>query len=434
MREAIPGRITKGNGQDMAAKKDNRPYFILRKTRGNRYTLPVLLGCIEAEGLSKEFRILIADTLEEIPPKVGAARGLIGFSFMTPHLWQVKEEVEWLRKNLGPGTIFLAGGSHATGDPEGTLSLGFDFVFAGEAERTLPAFLRRYLNGQLTDEAILRGEQNSPLFTFYPPHSLEQGFFSPMEITRGCFYHCAFCQAPRIFGHSPHHRSPATVAKHLAQTITYGYRESAFISSNAFSYGATVSRTINLASIEEFLMACREAGLGGILFGCYPSEVRPDWICPEGLQLVKKYCRNQTIVLGAQSGSDALLARLDRGHTAQQALQAARWISLAGFRPHVDFVFGFPEETMEDRQLSRQLMETMIREYGAKIHAHTYMPLPGTPLFPENPSTLDDETKNILKQWEGRKKLDGWWREQEIVARKIVAWRDQGVIQSNRPG
>jgi radical SAM superfamily enzyme YgiQ (UPF0313 family) len=73
--------------------------------------------------------------------------------------------------------------------------------------------------------------------------------------------------------------------------------------------------------------------------------------------------------------------------------------------PHVDFVFGFPEEKIKDRKLSLTCMEKMIEEDGAKIHAHTYLPLPGTPLFCKEPSRLDSETKNALRHWQEKGKL-----------------------------
>ena len=72
----------------------------------------------------------------------------------------------------------------------------------------------------------------------------------------------------------------------------------------------------------------------------------------------------------------------------------------------------------------------MIEEDGAKIHAHTYLPLPGTPLFGKEPSRLDDATKNVLGHWREKRKLDGWWEEQEVMAWKIVEWRDKGLIGS----
>ncbi len=221
------------------------------------------------------------------------------------------------------------------------------------------------------------------------------------------------------------------MAGHLKRAAPCGFRQTFFISPNSFSYGSDGLGLPNLAAIEELLASCRDAGSEGLHFGCYPSEVRPDWVNSDILNLVKKYCRNTTIVLGAQSGSDSMLHKLNRKHTAGEALTATLLIRQSGFMPHVDFVFGFPGETMKDRQLSLNLMETMIREHGAKIHAHTYLPLPGTPLFRKDPTPLDPETKNRLLDWEKRRKLDGWWKEQERAAAEIVRLRDGGIIQSS---
>jgi B12-binding domain/radical SAM domain protein len=408
--------------------RDERLFLAFRKHPGNRFTLPVLLGCLEEKGLSQNFRVVFAQSKEEMDRKVRGKDSLIGYSFMTPDFGQVREEIEWLRAHLSGNPVFLAGGSHPSGDPEGTLRMGFDFVFIGESEKTFPQFLRLFLGGPPPSPDLIQAEQRPSRLLDHPPHSPEHRLFAPIEITRGCLYHCAFCQTPRIFGQTLRHRSPENVVKYLKRSIPAGYRQSKFISPNAFCYGSMGTKGPDLGKLEEFLNACQEAGLEGIHFGCYPSEVRPDWVTPEVLDLVKRYCRNRTVVLGAQTGSDSLLQKLRRGHTAEQALNAARWIRQAGFMPHVDFVFGFPGETLEDRKLSLALIEKMIRELGAKIHAHTYMPLPGTPLFPQDPSPLDAATKNFLTLWEKRKRLDGWWKEQEAVAWKIVKWRDTSLI------
>ncbi len=404
--------------------------MILRKTRQNKFTLPVLLGFLEGEGLTAHFRTLITSSMEEIFQGAGAGKAIVCFSFMTPHLLRVKQEVEQLKKVLGEEAILVAGGSHATGDPEGTARLGFDYVFTGEAERTFPDFLRRFLQNRLPEIKIIAGSDGSCFVNDHPPFSLKERFFAPMELTRGCSYRCGFCQTPQIFGRRLRHRLPDFVAGELKRLIPHGYSQAAFISPNAFSYGATSPQAPNLSAIEELLDGCRQTGCEGVHFGCYPSEVRPEWVSPEVLELVKKYCRNTTVVLGAQSGSDSLLARIRRSHSAEQARRASYWIRKAGFMPHVDFVFGFPEEKMEDRELSLACMKEMIEQDGAKIHAHTYLPLPGTPLFGKEPTRLDSATKNALSHWREKRKLDGWWEEQEVMAWEIVEWRDQGLIGS----
>jgi len=414
----------------MQGMRNDRPKLIFRKTRGNRHTLPRLLGIIEGEGLNADFHVQLGNSVKEIIQLVGEEKAIIAFSFMTLFLMDVKAEVERLRKSLGENVLIIAGGPHAAGDPQGTLRLGFDYVFAGEADQTFPAFLRQYLDEKIPETLIITGEKGSCPLGAHPPFSLEHRFFAPIEVTRGCLYNCDFCQTPRIFGHRLRHRKISDFSELVKKAYPIGYRQITFITSNAFSYGAGDSRETNLTAIEELLIGCLDSGALGVHFGCYPSEVRPDWVNPEVLQLVKKYCRNQTIVLGAQSGSDSILSTLHRGHTAEQGMAAARLIHQFGFMPHVDFVFGFPDESIEDRQLSISMVNRMIDDYGAKIHAHVFMPLPGTPLLQKNPSRLDPGTKNVLLAWEKRGKLDGWWKDQEGIGWKIVEWRDQGIINS----
>jgi B12-binding domain/radical SAM domain protein len=409
----------------MASGESYRPMLIFCQSRENRFSLPILLGCIEEEGLTKQWEVLLCKSSQEILRRARRGEGIIAFSFMTPKLLQIQKEIQSLRAALDNRWVFIAGGSHPSADPVGTLRLGFDFVFVGEAEKTFPDFLRRFLAGKLPASAILEGERDSSRFVHYPPYFLQQNFFAPLEITRGCPYNCAYCQTPRIFGHKLRHRTASNAAQHLRQSLAHGYRQHRFLSPNAFSYGAVGIQPPDATSLEELFTACRAAGSGGLHFGCYPSEVRPEWVKPDVLQLVKKYCRNRTLVLGAQSGSDEILERVRRGHTVGQARQAVRFIREAGFKPHVDFVFGFPGEKEEDRKLSLRLIEEMILNWGANIHAHTFLPLPGTPLFSQTPSRLDADTKNALKHWEQKKRLDGWWDEQEDLAWKIVGWRDE---------
>jgi B12-binding domain/radical SAM domain protein len=412
----------------MASGKSRRPLLIFRQSRENRFTLPILLGCIEKEGLTKQWEVLLCRSVPEILLQGRKGEGIIAFSFMTPKLLQIQQEIQSLRAALENRWVFIAGGSHPSADPAGTLRLGFDFVFVGEAEETFPDFLRLFLAGKPPVSPILKGERNSSRFGQYPPYFLQENFFAPLEITRGCPYTCGYCQTPRIFGHTLRHRDVANAAKYLKESLSHGYRQHRFLSPNAFSYGAAGIQPPEVASLEKLFTACRAAGSEGLHFGCYPSEVRPEWVKPDVLQLVKKYCRNRTLVLGAQSGSDAILEKVRRGHTVEQARQAARFIRDSGFKPHVDFVFGFPGERAEDRKLSLWLMEEMIQKLGAMIHAHTFLPLPGTPLFPQTPSRLDPDTKNALRHWEQRGKLDGWWEEQENLAWKIVGWRDEKWI------
>jgi len=90
--------------------RDERLFLAFRKHPGNRFTLPVLIGCLEEKGLSQNFRVVIAQSREEMVRKVGGKDSLIGFSFMTPDFGQVREEIEWLRAHLSGSPVFPRGG------------------------------------------------------------------------------------------------------------------------------------------------------------------------------------------------------------------------------------------------------------------------------------------------------------------------------------
>jgi radical SAM superfamily enzyme YgiQ (UPF0313 family) len=51
-------------------------------------------------------------------------------------------------------------------------------------------------------------------------------------------------------------------------------------------------------------------GKDQVYLGSFPSEVRPEQVHPETLELVKRYCANTQLTIGAQTGSDSLLQHL----------------------------------------------------------------------------------------------------------------------------
>jgi tRNA-2-methylthio-N6-dimethylallyladenosine synthase len=82
--------------------------------------------------------------------------------------------------------------------------------------------------------------------------------------------------------------------------------------------------------------------------------------------------------LPVQSGSDAILKAMNRGHTAAQYLSLIEKIRAA--RPDVavsgDFIVGFPGETSRDFESTLDL----VREVGyASAYSFKYSPRPGTP-------------------------------------------------------
>ncbi len=407
-----------------------RSRIIFRQTKGNRYTLPVLLNLLENCPIGERLQLDIAQSQEELANKIEEGIPTIAaYSFMTPHLKEVRSEVISIRSMLGPEDLLVAGGAHPTADPAGTLDLGFDIVVVGEGERILPMVAERWARqGPREFPRVMRDENPCPLELSIPA-SRRLRFMAPLEITRGCAHNCAYCLTPRIHIKPVRHRPLTSVRRYLEASHEMGKKVARFIAPDAFSY-KDPSKGEELTSVTELLRLCRDMGMEQVHLGDFPSEVRPDRVRPEFLQLIATYCVNRKIVIGAQSGSDSLLKRIHRGHTVRDVLKAVREVVNWGFLAHVDMLFGLPGETREDRMASLRLLEQLASMGRVKIRAHVYLPLPGTPLFNMDPAIIEDSFVGKLEELESNGLLDGDWRSQMEVQREILQWRKRGLIKA----
>lgn len=357
-------------------------------------------------------------------------RLVVAHSFMTPQLPQVLATMESLRPR--PDNVLLvAGGPHPSGDPLGTLEMGFDVVVVGEGELAFPKLLQRIFAGESYHDvpglACLQagghGGGTARLTRLrrkgwadldaYPPFSIRHNKLAAIEVTRGCPWACSFCQTPFFLGGKMRYRSLEAILYWLRRAREErGMRYARFISADIFCWGSPDGRNPDLEQVEKLLHAV--SGLMGrenTFFGSFPSEVRPGSVSREGMALIKKYCVNDNVVIGAQSGSNRMLKQIHRGHTIEQVFAAAEIIVAAGLKCIVDFIFGLPGETAEDRALSVQAMERLAG-MGAVTSTHFFIPLAGTPLAQAQVGVPGPETLEWLERatsagaeigrWKGR--------------------------------
>ena len=372
---------------------------------------------------------------------------VVAFSFSSPNVPAVATQVAAIRAALGQTVTLIAGGPHPTGDPAGTLALGFDLVVRGEGEATFPALAQRLLAGQPWDDlsaplpvhergAGLPGlayERQGVLVVAplaapvdldsYPPFSLVHRCFGAIEISRGCPHACGFCQVPRMFGGRMRHRSVETIVRAVSEAQAAGYYHdyARFVTPDAFAYGSPDGRTANPAAIEALLQAMRSR-FDVVYFGSFPSQVHPLTVTPQTVALVRRYCANDNLALGAQTGSPRLLRSLGRGHTVDDVRRAVRLTLNAGLRAYVDFIFGLPGEQEEDLAASVALVEELT-SWGAIICGHAFMPLPGTRLAGAAPGVVTLEVRRLLGRLAQRGQALETWRTQEGYAAEIAELR-----------
>ncbi|MFX1571870.1 MAG: TIGR04013 family B12-binding domain/radical SAM domain-containing protein [Promethearchaeota archaeon] len=360
---------------------------------------------------------------------------LVGISFFTTQLFDIYDLIGELRSKYGDKCFFVAGGPHPTGDPLRTLKMGFDVVVVGEGEETIKDLVKNlFLNikfGNIKGIAYLN-EENDYIYTGkrttinldeYPPFPIKNTRFGAIEITRGCPYVCYFCQTPYISGPMPRHRSVESILKYVK--ILYNYygdlTDIRFVTPNAFAYGSKDGKKVNLATLEDLLFKIRETiGLKAkIFFGTFPSEVRPEHVNRDSLDLILKYADNDNITIGAQSGSQKILDLCHRDHTLEDVYKAVKLILNSNLKVNVDFIFGLPGESEEDIELTIKMMKDL-SELGARIHAHSFIPLPQTPFAKQPVKILNDAYKKAMKNLISKGNAFGDWKKQERMAIKIA--------------
>jgi B12-binding domain/radical SAM domain protein len=333
--------------------------------------------------------------------------GIMLYSVATAQREEIYREVSEA-KTAKLDAIFVAGGPHPSAVPEEVLE-HFDFVVIGEGEETLPELIRAIANGE--DPASIRGiayksggeirltEKRDPVdLDRYPPFSK---ILAPLEISRGCPWGCTYCQTPRLFGRKMRHRSISIITEYARR-----HKDIRFTSPNSLAFGSD-GRAPRLEKVEALLSSLSELKKP-IYFGTFPSEVRPEFVSDQALELITKYCANKSISLGGQSGSPAVLKSIGRGHSVRQIEEACLLCRDHNLTPQVDLIFGLPGESVEDQHMTLDLAKWIVRN-GGKVRAHRFMPLPGTPLAGMRASALIDEVEAALGSLALNGHLTGTW-------------------------
>lgn len=337
----------------------------------------------------------------------------------------------------------IAGGPHPTGDPFSMLLNGADVVCIGEGEVVIRELLLKILNdepytevqgiGYLVNGRLVRTKKQPPLnLDDFPPFSIKHSLYRPIEITRGCGWKCRFCQT-RNRGTTVRHRSIPIILKYvkIVQKKFHKKRiDIRFLSPNALSYGSEDGKNLRLDRVKSLLTQVREiiGEQNNIYFGSFPSELRPETITRESVNILRNFTDSKKLVLGGQSGSDKVLMKSDRGHTKAETLRAAQQLVDAEFTVDVDIIFGLPGEEEEDVEQTIQHM-LKLTEMGARIHSHTFMPLPSTPFAAAPPGIIHPRYLQIIPILQGANKLSGQHSKQETDARVIVADREESRQQ-----
>jgi tRNA-2-methylthio-N6-dimethylallyladenosine synthase len=280
-----------------------------------------------------------------------------------------------------------------------------DLVVGSQNYHRLPDLIGRVDAGErVVDTEFPADDKFDALATPRGEAIRKRGISAFVTVQEGCDKFCTFCVVPYTRGAEvsrPVEKIAAEV-EHLGQA---GVREVTLIGQNVNAYHGqdAAGRPATLGQLLR-----RLAQVPGIIRLRYttshPRDMDDELIAAHGdLPELMPY-----VHLPVQSGSDRILAAMNRRHTRQDYLDVIA--RLRAVRPDLaftsDFIVGFPGESEEDFRATLSLVE----EVGfATAYTFMYSPRPGTPaaeldgqIAPEEQSERLQRLQAVItRQWRG---------------------------------
>ncbi len=243
-----------------------------------------------------------------------------------------------------------------------------DLIAGPDAYRDLPNLVEEVGSGQRAVNVLLSREET---YADISPVRMDTGGVSAfVTITRGCDNMCSFCVVPFTRGRE-RSRDPQTIVNECKDLFEKGYREVTLLGQNVDSYRWNMTSkgeikdenqpTVNFAQLME-MVALVSPDLRVRFSTSHPKDMTDDV-----LEVMAKYeniC--EYIHLPVQSGSSAVLERMNRGYSREWYLD--RIAAIRRIVPDcaisTDIITGFCGETDEEHQETVSLMKEVQYEYA----------------------------------------------------------------------
>jgi radical SAM superfamily enzyme YgiQ (UPF0313 family) len=356
------------------------------------YAVYLLAGVLRSAGHEVVIVDLIADGSGRLEPRGLDDVDLVGVTATSLSWAAARVAIAHVRRSR-PDVPIVVGGVHASQFDQWVLDHSHaDMVIRGDGELPLLALCdalehRRDLatvpslswhgdGGVFVRNAMGPKVDAADLTRWMPdyrslPHRAYWGL--ALETARGCTFDCAFCSTP----HRRRWRSgdpPAVVDRlerlvgDLERTIT----SSVYLVDDEFSLNPARAMAIGEGLTE------REVPLR-LLF----DSRAPDVLHPGLLDALAPH--TQSLLIGAECGYDAGLARIGKGTTTAVLRQAAAALAGAGIAGRADFSFilGLPWEGPEEVRRTVDFGFELARDHGVRLLFNWYAQIPGSHLWDE---------------------------------------------------
>ena len=243
---------------------------------------------------------------------------------------------------------------------------GVDIVAGPDAYRDLPRLVREVENGTAGVNVELSKEET---YAEIAPVRLDKnGVSAFIAIMRGCNNYCSYCVVPYTRG-IERSRDAQTIVAEARTLFENGYREVTLLGQNVNSY-----RTGDVDFPELLRLVAEISPLLRVRFATsHPKDISDKLL--ETMASMPNICK--AIHLPAQSGSTAMLKRMNRKYTREWYLE--RVAAIRRYMPDcaitTDLIAGFAHETEEEHKETLTLMQEVGYDFA---YMFKYSERPGT--------------------------------------------------------
>lgn len=345
--------------------------------------------CINFDYLNKEGLLSYEDDIDKTIALCGEyilqfSPKIVGFYTICNSFIFAIQIAEYI-KNKEPGIKIILGGPHASLTADECLKT-FSFVDAisvGESELTIEPLAKALLentslntvknvvyrdNGEILHtqrERLLNNEELGEYTVFdYSPFKISDKYTFELEGGRGCPFGCSFCSTSMFWGRKYRVKPVQTLISEM-NTVNKMYGITSFaILHDMF--------TANRTYITKFCSSLKNEGLNYK----WTCSARADSIDHEML-IAMKDAGCTSIYMGIETGSQERQAAINKNLDIKATLSTVKDMLSLGFDVTTSFIFGYPNETIEQFCDTVHLMEQMYI-MGAQVQLHRFAPLPNT--------------------------------------------------------
>ena len=266
-----------------------------------------------------------------------------------------------------------------------------DLVVGPQSYHRLPEMEAKARSGQKAIDTDFPQEDKFERLKTRP--KAKRGPTAFLTVQEGCDKFCAFCVVPYTRG-AEVSRPASRIIDEARDLVERGVHEITLLGQNVNAYHGQGPDGSDYTLARLIWDLDKVDGLERIRFTTsHPNDMSDDLIEAHGTcAKLMPYLH-----LPVQSGSDRILKRMNRRHTAESYLRLIERIRSA--RPDIvmsgDFIVGFPEETEADFQATLDLVEQVTYGYA---YSFKYSTRPGTPAAERaqvDPAVADERLQRL---------------------------------------